>query len=78
MRRRQNGCHIADDICISSDWKCLNSNDIPLKRTACVSIHGKSALLQVMAWRRTSDKPSPSTNDVLIHIYLYAIPGLDE
>ena len=54
----QNGCHLADDI-----FKCifLNRNDriqILLKFVLKSPID-KPALLQVMAWCRTGDKPLP-------------------
>ena len=52
---------LADDI-----FKCsfLNANDkiaiqISLKRVPRSQIDNKLALVQVMAWRRTGDKPLP-------------------
>ena len=52
---------LADDIfkCI-----CLNENDkiqiqISLKHVPRSPIENKYALVQVMAWRRTGDKPLP-------------------
>ena len=54
---------LADD-----SLKCifLNENDkimiqISLKHIPRSSIYNKSALVQVMAWRRTGDKPLPET-----------------
>ena len=53
--------NLADDI-----FKCifLNENDrisiqISLKFVPRSPIHNKSALVQVMAWRQTGDKPLP-------------------
>ena len=54
---------LADDI-----FKCifLNENDdipieISLKLVPRSPINNKSALVQVMAWRRTDDKPLPES-----------------
>ena len=52
---------LADDI---FKWICLNENDRPpiqisLKCVPRNPIGNKSALVQVMAWRRTGDKPLP-------------------
>ena len=58
---RQNGRHFADDI-----FKCMLMNEkfciliqISLKFVPKRPIDNKSALVQVMAWRRTGDKPLP-------------------
>ena len=69
----QNGRHFADNIlrCIF-----LNENNIPigisLKLVPRGPINNKSALIQVMAWRRTGDKPLPEPvmtqfTDVYMH-----------
>ena len=70
----QNGRHFADDIlrCIF-----LNENDnipigISLKLVPRGPVNNKSALIQVMAWRRTGDKPLPEPvmtqfTDVYMH-----------
>ena len=57
----QNGRHSADNI-----FKCifLNENDripiqISLKFVPRSQVEKKPALVQVMAWRRTGDKPLP-------------------
>ena len=54
----QNGCHFADDI-----FKCIFVNEkfcilipISLKSVPKGSIDNNSALVRVMAWRRTGDK----------------------
>ena len=52
---------LADDI---SKWIFLNENDriptqISLKFVPKSLIYNKPALVQVMAWRRTGDKPLP-------------------
>ena len=63
LRPRQNGHHIADDI-----FKCIfwNENDrIPIqispKFIPMSPIDNKPALVQVMAWRQTGDKPLPES-----------------
>ena len=57
----QNGRHFADDIC-----KCIFMNEkfciliqISLKFVPKGLIDNKTALVQVMAWRRTGNKPLP-------------------
>ena len=59
LRRRQNEHHLADDM-----FKCifLNENvwipiEISLKFVPKGSIKNNPALFQIMAWRRTGDKP---------------------
>ena len=37
-----------------------------------------AALVQVIAWRRTGDKPLPEPRLTLIHWYIYAALGGDE
>ena len=55
----QNGCHFADDSfkCIFMNEKCLISIQISLKFVPEGPIDKKAALVQVMAWRWTVDKP---------------------
>ena len=55
-----------DDILEDDNFKCifLNENDrisirISLKLVPRILIDNKSALVQVMAWRRTGEKPLP-------------------
>ena len=50
----QNGHNFADDI-----FKCIFVIRISLKFVPKGLIDNKSALGQVMAWRRPADKPSP-------------------
>ena len=45
LRPRQNGRHFADDI-----FKCIFLNENLL-------MHNNPALVQIMAWRRSGDKP---------------------
>ena len=59
LRPRQNGRHFADDT-----FKCIFLNEnvgilikISLKFVPKVPINNIPALVQVMAWRRTGDKP---------------------
>ena len=55
----QNGRQFADNIfkCIFTNKKFSDSIQISLKRVPKCPIGKKSALVQVMAWRRTGDKP---------------------
>ena len=59
LRPRQNGRHFADDM-----FKCIFLNEnlwiliiISLKFVPKGSINNIPALVQIMAWRRTGDKP---------------------
>ena len=59
LRPRQNGRHFADDI---FKWIFLNENvciaiTISLKFVPQCPIKNIQALVQIMAWRRTGDKP---------------------
>ena len=56
----QNGRHFADDLfkCIFLNEKFCISIRISLKIVPKCSIDNKSALVQVMVWRRTGDNPS--------------------
>ena len=47
---RQNDRHFAD-------WKLLNVNDIPLEFLPYCLIDNMAALVQIMAWLRSGDKP---------------------
>ena len=55
----QNGRHFADDIfkCIFMNEKFCILIEISLKFVPKRLIDNKAALVQVMAWRRTGDKP---------------------
>ena len=57
----QHGRHFADDIfrCIFVNEKFCIAIQISLKFVPKGQIDYKSALVQVMAWRRTGDKPLP-------------------
>ena len=59
LRPRQNGCHFAEDI-----FKCIFLNEnvwIPIKISMKFvpkgPINNIPALVQIMAWRRSGDKP---------------------
>ena len=59
LRPRQNGCHFPDDI-----FKCIFLNEhvwisikISLKFVPKGPINNIPALVQIMAWRRSGDKP---------------------
>ena len=59
----QNGRHFADDIfrCIFVNERFCISIQISLKFDPRGLIDNKPALVQVMAWRRTGDKPLPES-----------------
>ena len=72
LRPRQNGRHFADDI-----FKCISLNEniwielkISLKFVPEVWISNIPALVQIMVWRRSGDKPFSGTMMVclLMHI----------
>ena len=72
LRPRQNGRHFADDI-----FKCIFWNEnvwIPIKNSLKFvpksPINNISAQIQIMAWRRTGDKPwsEPMMVSLLTHI----------
>ena len=57
----QNGCHFADSIfkCIFLNENILFLTKISLKFVLKGPIDSKWAVVQVMAWLRTGDKPLP-------------------
>ena len=59
LRPRQNGRHFADDIfkCIFLNENVWISIKISLKFVPKGPINNIPALVQIMAWRRTGDKP---------------------
>ena len=59
----QNGRHFTDEIFkhIFMNEKFCILIHISLKFVLKGLIHNKAALVQVMAWRRTGDKPLPET-----------------
>ena len=72
LRPRQNGRHFADDM-----FKCIFMNEnvwipirISLKFVPKVPINNIPALVQIMAWRRSGDKPlsQPMMDSLLMHI----------
>ena len=65
LRPRQDRRHFADDI-----FKCIFLNEeawilikISLKFVPKGPIHKIPSLFQIMAWRRSGDKPLSETND---------------
>ena len=81
LRPRQNGRRFADDT-----FKCffLNENvgnliEISLKFVPKSPINNIPALVQIMAWRRSGDKPSHYPNQWwLVYWRIYASLGLNE
>ena len=72
LRPRQNGRHFPDDIfkCISLDENVSISLSISLKFVSKVRINNIQPLVQIMAWRRSGDKPlsEPVMVSLLMHI----------
>ena len=74
LRLRQDGCHFPDDI-----FKCIFLNEntrISLKKSLKfvpkVRINIIPALVQIMAWRRSGDKPlsEPMMVNLLTHVWV--------
>ena len=72
LRPRQNGRHFPDPI---FEWIFLNENvrisiKISLKLVPKVPINNIPALVQIMAWLRSGDKPlsEPMMDSLLTHI----------
>ena len=69
---RQNGCHVPDEIlkCIFLNENISISIGIPLKFVPKGSINNIPALDQIMAWRRSGNKPlsEPMMVSLLTHI----------
>ena len=63
LRPRQNGCHFPDDIlkCIFFDENVLISIKISPKFVPKSPINNFPALVQIMAWHRSGDKPLSET-----------------
>ena len=72
LRPRQNGRHFADNIfkCIFLNENAWISLKISLKFVPKVQINNIPALVQIMAWRRSGDKPlsEPMNVSLLTHI----------
>ena len=72
LRPRQNGRHLADDIfkCIFRNENVWISINISLKVVSMGLIDNIPALVQIMAWRRSGDKPlsEPMMDSLLTHI----------
>ena len=78
---RQNGHHSADDIlkCIFLNENVWIAIKISLKFVPMGPIDNISALVQIMAWRRTGDKPlsEPMTVRLLMHICVTQSQGVN-
>ena len=72
LRRRRNRRHFADDIfnCIFLNENVWISLKISLKFVPTVQINNIPALVQIIAWRRSGDKPlsEPMVISLLTHI----------
>ena len=74
LTSRQNGPHFADDVfkCIFSNENVWISLTISLKLIPKVPLNNIPALFQIMAWRRSGDKPlfEPMMVSSLTHIWV--------
>ena len=72
LRPRQDGRHFPDDIfkCIFLNENARISHNKWLKFVPKVQVNNISALIQIMAWRRSGDKPlsEPMVVSLLTHI----------
>ena len=80
LRPRQNGRHFPDDI---FKWIFLNENvwisvKISLKYVPKGPINNIPALVQIMAWRRSGDKPLSEPMMVGLPTHIYESLGLNE
>ena len=74
LRPRQNGCRFTDNVfkCIFLNENVWISLKISLKFVPKVPINNIPALVQILAWRRSGDKPlsEPMMVSILTHIYV--------
>ena len=81
LRSRQDGSHFADDIftCIFFNENCCILIKFSLKYVRKGPIDNNSALVQIMAWRRSGDKPlsEPMTISLPTHICLTRPPWVN-
>ena len=81
LRPRQDGRHFADDIftCIFFNENCCILIKFPLKYVRKGPIDNNPALVQIMAWRRSGDKPLSETMMVslLTHTVLHIFQTTD-
>ena len=74
LRPRQNGHRLADDVfkCIFINGSVWISFKISLKFVPMVPINNIPALVQILAWRRSGDKPlsEPMMVSLLMHIWV--------
>ena len=70
LRPRQTRCHFTDDIFKSLNENWCNLIEISLKFVPNVPLNNKSILVQIMAWRQTSNKSlyEPVMVSLLTHI----------
>ena len=80
LRPRQNGRHFPDDIfrCIFMNENACISNTSWLKFVPRDPIDNNTALVQIMAWRRTGDKPLSEPIMAKVNWRIYASLGLNE
>ena len=74
LRPRQHGRNFADDIfmCIFFNENCCILIKFSLKYVRKRSIENNPALVEIMTWRRSGDKPlsQPMMNSLPTHIYM--------
>ena len=80
LRPRQNGRRFADDTFkpIFLNENVRISIDISLKFVPKGPINNNPALVQIMAWRRSGDKPLSEQMMVRLLTHIYASLGLNE
>ena len=75
LRPRQNGCHFADDSlkCIFVNENIWIATKISLKFVPKGPINNIPALIQIVAWRQSDDKPlsEPMMVGLPTHIYMH-------
>ena len=80
LRPRQDGRHFTDDIftCIFFNENCCILIKFSLKYVRKGPIDNNPALVQIMAWRRSGDKPlsEPLNRWCLVHQHICASLGL--
>ena len=80
LRPRQDGRHFADDsfTCIFFNENCCILIKFSLKYVRKGPIDNNRALVQIMAWRRSGDKPLSEPMMISLPTHIYASLGLNE
>ena len=80
LRPRQDGRHFVDAIftCIFFNENCCIFIKFSLKYVRKSLIDNNPALVQIMAWRRSGDKPLSEPMMISLQTHIYASLGLNE